>query len=60
MKENGLKAIQRAKMSPQDHTTKHCYELLLFSSKIKSNIVKPVLSGHSKRRPNIGFQDQLS
>ena len=22
--------------------------------------VKPVLSGHSKRRPNIGFQDQLS
>ena len=23
-------------------------------------IVKPVLSGHSKRRPQIGFQDQLS
>ena len=22
--------------------------------------VKPVLSGHSKRRPKIGFQDQLS
>ena len=22
--------------------------------------VKPVLSGHPKRRPNIGFQDQLS
>ena len=24
------------------------------------NTVKPVLSGHSKRRPKIGFQDQLS
>ena len=23
------------------------------------NTVKPVLSGHSKRRPNIGFQTQL-
>ena len=23
------------------------------------HIVKPVLSGHSKRIPNIGFQDQL-
>ena len=22
--------------------------------------VKPVLSGHSKRRPNIGFEDRLS
>ena len=25
-----------------------------------SNTVKPVLGGHSKRRPKIGFQDQLS
>ena len=25
----------------------------------KSNTVKPVLSGHSKRRPKIGFQDRL-
>ena len=24
------------------------------------NTVKPVLNGHSKRRPKIGFQDQLS
>ena len=24
------------------------------------NTVKPVLSGHSKRRTNIGFQDKLS
>ena len=24
------------------------------------NTVKPVLSGHSERRPNIGFQDRLS
>ena len=27
---------------------------------IKNCTVKPVLSGHSKRRPNIGFQYQLS
>ena len=25
-----------------------------------SSTVKPVLSGHSKRRQNIGFQDRLS
>ena len=30
------------------------------SMKIKTITVKPVLSGHSKRRPNIGFQDRLS
>ena len=27
---------------------------------ISLNTVKPVLSGHSKRRPKIGFQDRLS
>ena len=36
--------------------------LSVFSSKTNScmSTVKPVLSGHSKRRPKIGFQDRLS
>ena len=33
--------------------------LLLAYAKLGST-VKPTLSGHSKRRPKIGFQDQLS
>ena len=27
---------------------------------LRTGTVKPVLSGHSKRRPKIGFQDSLS
>ena len=32
----------------------------IFVPKIKLNTVKPVLSGHSKTRPKLGFQDRLS
>ena len=27
---------------------------------VHDNVVNPVLSGHSKRRPKIGYQDRLS
>ena len=33
---------------------------LYFKTMLIEPTVKPVLSGHSKRRPKIGFQDQLS
>ena len=36
------------------HLRLHCLPKYLFAS-----TVKPVLSGHSKRRPKIGFQDRL-
>ena len=36
-----------------------CTALCMFYSFLKS-IVKPVLSGHSKRRPKFGFHDRLS
>ena len=32
----------------------------IFPSSLKLNTVKPVLSGHSKRRPKLGFQNQIS
>ena len=35
------------------------YGTLMFAISFRST-VKPVFSGHSKRRPNMGFQDQLS
>ena len=34
--------------------------ILYWYSYRPESTVKPVLSGHSKRRPKIGFQDQLS
>ena len=57
MAENGLRAFQRAKMSPQD--TQLNTIMCIFLPKIKLNTVKPVLSSHTKR-PKIGFQDQIS
>ena len=33
---------------------------LLYKGSVSPYTVKSVLSGHPKRRPNIGFQDQLS
>ena len=58
MSENAFRAFQRAEMSPQDTqlNTVSC----IFLPKIKLNTVKHVLSGHSKRRPKLGFQDPLS
>ena len=46
MAENGFRAFQRVKMSPQDTqlNTISC----IFRLKLKLNTVKPVLSGHSK------------
>ena len=38
----------------------NCLQLQATSHLLEGNTVKPVLSGHSKRRPKIGFQDQLS
>ena len=38
----------------------NCLQLQKTSHLLEGNTVKPVLSGHSKRRPKIGFQDQLS
>ena len=51
----GFKAFQKAKISPQDTqlNTISC----IFSQKFKLNT--NVLSVHSKRRPNISFQDRL-
>ena len=48
-----FKGLKRVK------TSKQLITISFFSSKIKLNTVKPVLSGHSKRRPKIDFQDQL-
>ena len=45
-------------MSPQD--TQLYTISCIFLPKIKLNAVKPVLSGHSKRRPKLGFQDRSS
>ena len=42
----------------RDQPTPIC--LLSSSNYLLISTVKPVLSGHSKRRPKIGFQDQLS
>ena len=52
----GFRAFQRAKMSPQDTQLN---TFATFSSKLKLNTVNPVLSGHSKRRPKLGFQNQI-
>ena len=43
-------------MSPQDTQLN---TFATFSSKLKLNTVNPVLSGHSKRRPKLGFQNQI-
>ena len=56
--ENGFRAFQRAKMSPQDTqlNTLSC----IFLPKIKLNTVKPVLSGHLKEDRlslNAGLKD---
>ena len=34
-------------------------KLHVVENQLPSNTVKPFLSGHSKRRPKIGFQDRL-
>ena len=53
---NGFRAFQRAEMSPQDTQLNTISCIFLLKIKFNTN----VLSGYSKRRPNIGFQDQLS
>ena len=58
MAEKGFMAFQRAEMSPQG--TQLNTISYIFPSSLKLNTVKPVLSGHSKRRPKLGFQNQIS
>ena len=54
MIENGFRAFPRGKMSHQD-TQLNTFRVFFFK------LIKfKCLSGHSKRRPNIGFQDRLS
>ena len=53
MAENGFRAFQKAKMSPQDMQLNNISCIFLKKS-IK------YCSSHSKRRPKIDFQDRLS
>ena len=39
---------------------KALFTVILYVRDIVSNTVKPVLSGHSKKRPEIRFEDRLS
>ena len=54
MAENGFRAFQRTQVTLLN--TISC----IYLPKVKLNKVKIVLSVHSKRRPEIGFQDRLS
>ena len=53
----------RFPLEVKQHQCKQFYFYNTYIKKIdseKQNTVKPVLSGHSKRCPKIGFQDRLS
>ena len=52
--------ISNIKLENNFHPAKHVLKKKCLSSTTWSHItVKPVLSGHLKRRPKIGFQDWL-